>query len=250
MDCSDGKHWSKEQVAAFFAPSQASISNVTDWLSSNGIHLDLNTNTDKGWLAFDVPAKQAEVLFQTQFFEHTTSSGDTRLGCEEYHLPEHISIHVDYIRPGVALSPPMKKRQESAPGPEFAQNFGPGDQRFMRPPPESSSPFNIGQSQLQSGNGVCSSSSVTPDCIRALYNIPRGTASGDNSNLLGIYEKYASYSHEDLDLHFARYAPYIPPGTGPLYRENINGATSPSPQNEALEEADMDFEMACECNEG
>ena len=56
-----------------------------------------------------MPAHQAEKLFSTEYFEHEFPKS-IRLGCDSYHLPAHVTEHVDFIKPGVAFSSPMKKR--------------------------------------------------------------------------------------------------------------------------------------------
>lgn len=80
-----GKHWTQEQVHEMFAPSEKSVQAVRDWLVASGIEDDAIVNSeDKGWLAFDIPARQAEDLFQTVYHEHVHStSGQLRVGCDE-----------------------------------------------------------------------------------------------------------------------------------------------------------------------
>jgi hypothetical protein len=50
-------------------------------------------------------------------------------------------------------------------------------------------------------------STITPDCIRAMYNIPVGTLS-QPGNTLGLLELTGdSYDQSDLDLFFQTFAP-------------------------------------------
>jgi hypothetical protein len=72
-----------------FAPSEESVQAVREWLVASGIEDDAIVHSDnKGWLAFDVPARQAEDLFQTEYHEHVHStSGQVRVGCDEYAWP-------------------------------------------------------------------------------------------------------------------------------------------------------------------
>lgn len=106
-----GQHWTAEEVADFFKPSQESLDTVLEWLSSSGI----NTKTvkhyaNKGWLAIDLPVSKAEELFLTEYYEHDFKDGHTRIGCDEVYLPAHVSKHVDLIKPGIVMSPRIKKR--------------------------------------------------------------------------------------------------------------------------------------------
>lgn len=108
-----GKHLYQEEVHSIFAPAKESIEVVKNWLFSSDLFNknDIIEYENKGWLAVDMQAKHAERLFGTKYYEHELTNGDIKIGCDEYHLPTHISSHVDFIRPGVMLSAPLKKRQ-------------------------------------------------------------------------------------------------------------------------------------------
>lgn len=70
----------------------------------------IGDSEDGAWVGINLPAGQAEDLFAAQYHEHEAHDGTMRLGCDEYSLPSHISDLVDYIKPGISLSPPIKKR--------------------------------------------------------------------------------------------------------------------------------------------
>lgn len=69
-----------------FSPSQDTIETVRAWLVASGIEDNVIVHSDnKGWLAFDIPAWQAEEIFQTEYHEHVhANSGGVRVGCDEY----------------------------------------------------------------------------------------------------------------------------------------------------------------------
>ncbi len=106
MDISDpasanyGKHWTPAEVHAFFAPADEALLAVKQWLFDHGIdQSDVLDYENKGWLALHVPTHKAEQLFKTSFFEHHhRTSGEVRIGCTEYHVPEHLSQHIDYSK--------------------------------------------------------------------------------------------------------------------------------------------------------
>jgi tripeptidyl-peptidase-1 len=79
-----------------FAPSEESVQAVREWLVTSGIEDDAIVHSDnKGWLAFDIPAWQAEDLFQTEYHEHVHStSGQVRVGCDEYAWPWNIFLRL------------------------------------------------------------------------------------------------------------------------------------------------------------
>jgi hypothetical protein len=73
-----------------FAPSQDTVDSVRSWLVKSGIKDDIIVHSDnKGWLAFDIPAWQAEEIFQTEYYEHVHEvAGSVRVGCDEYDFSE------------------------------------------------------------------------------------------------------------------------------------------------------------------
>jgi len=69
-----------------FAPAEDAVQAVWKWLVASGVESDSIIHSDnKGWLALDMPAWQAEDLFQTEYREHVHKiSGHVRVGCDEY----------------------------------------------------------------------------------------------------------------------------------------------------------------------
>lgn len=94
---------SQEDVIAAFAPSEATVTAVRDWVASVLGEKKRITHTDnKAWLAFDASTQELETLLRAQYHEHhDDASGRAMISCDEYHLPKHIQPHIDYITPGV-----------------------------------------------------------------------------------------------------------------------------------------------------
>jgi tripeptidyl-peptidase-1 len=69
-----------------FAPSEDTVQTVRGWLVASGIEDNLIVHSEnKGWIAIDIPAWQAEELFKTEYHEHEhASSGQVKVGCDEY----------------------------------------------------------------------------------------------------------------------------------------------------------------------
>lgn len=80
-----GQYWSADEVHDAFSPSQDAVDSVRGWLVAAGIHPSRIVHSDnKGWLAFDAYAHEAEKLMMTEFHEHTHSrTGGMRVGCDE-----------------------------------------------------------------------------------------------------------------------------------------------------------------------
>lgn len=68
-----------------FAPSDEAVKSVQEWLEASGIHSSRIVHSDnKGWLAFDAEAHEAENLFKAKFYEHKhVSTQTTKIGCKE-----------------------------------------------------------------------------------------------------------------------------------------------------------------------
>lgn len=61
---------------------------------------------------------------------------------------------------------------------------------------------------------------MTPDCVRALYNIPdpqtiAETYQHSPENTLGLFEYTSVYNQTDVNLFLKKYAPNVPSGTHP-----------------------------------
>lgn len=79
-----GKHLSEEEVHDLFAPSDDTVNAVRDWLISSSIDARVIAHSDnKGWLAADIPAEDAESLFQMELyeFEHSDTGEFDRMLC-------------------------------------------------------------------------------------------------------------------------------------------------------------------------
>jgi len=152
--------------------------------------------------------------------------------------------HIDYITPGIKLTPVVKRtvqRKRSIPHqakkPNRLSSNSPAFNGFpwgWKPP---------GAGQLPAELQDCGRN-ITPPCIKALYQIPNATKATPG-NSLGLYEQGDYFAKSDLDLFYAKYAPYVPQGTYPI-PANIDGANysvpAYSPWNGG--EADIDIDMA------
>jgi tripeptidyl-peptidase-1 len=67
------------------------------------------------------------------------------------------------------------------------------------------------------------STNITPDCIRALYGVPKPTKAIPG-NSLGLYQQGSYFAKSDVDAYFKAYAPYVPQGTFPI-NATIDGAS-------------------------
>ena len=226
-----GKHWSVDDIHREFAPNTETIETVTSWLEEHGFDTDnIATATSKGWIGLDMPARDAERLFGTEYFEHLDTNGDVSVQCDQYHVPSHLSKHIDYVEPGIASSSPLRKakavRRSQAPS------------SYLKARSSDHLPNISPTDTSKCGEWI------TPACLKAMYDIPDAKYN-QPENDLGVFEFYNAYDQLDLDLFYKNYAPWVPNGTQPKL-ESINkadGRVPQAPSDYALTEAILDFDI-------
>ncbi|MCJ1287426.1 hypothetical protein MMC26_006777 [Xylographa opegraphella] len=238
-----GQYWSMEEVHNAFAPPKETVRMVREWLTVSGIHGSRVIQSDNyGWLAFNATAVEAERLLNTEYHEHEHKhSASVRVGCDEYHIPKHIQEHIDYITPGIKLTPVVKrsvkvKRESSLSSKPAGRVSTPAGSDDL----QSISPSAMNLPPDIRGCGL----NITPPCIKALYQIPNATLKSPG-NSLGLYEQGSYFNKQDLDSFYAEYAPYVPQGTYPV-PQLIDGANYSVSLNSSFNsgEANIDIDMA------
>ena len=145
------------------------------------------------------------------------------VGCDKYHVPSHMSNHIDFITPGVGLTSLHKRSRPVAP-----QLRALGHTLLQR--------------RSQNITDLPCGELITPACIRALYDIPAVNHS-DQKNALGMFEFIDTYDQKDLDLFFKYFAKEIPQGTHPKL-DSINSATAPTTPKNGGSESIVDLTLA------
>lgn len=212
-----GNHYTKDQVVSTFAPDAQTVEAVKSWLIVNAIPAaSIKQTQNQGWLTFETTVGKLETLLNTKYnqYSHTTRKG-IYIGSDDYKLPTNIADHIDFIQPAVAFAP-QGKIQRAIP----------------------KRPFWPASKALSAGASSCPTS-ITPECLRSMYNFPQGSLN-DASNDLGIFEQVGEqYIQSDLDQFYGKYSSYVPSGTTPKAAPiNQQGDTQDSG------EADLDYEMA------
>jgi tripeptidyl-peptidase-1 len=201
-------------VIEAFRPSQQTEQDVREWLMQNGIPAKRITHSDnRGWFAFYATAEEAERLLYTEYFEYEDSvTGGVMPACEEYHLPNHIRKHIDYIAPGIKLlaPSPSKKDTESLRKVRDLSSRNTHDLHRVSDLVHTN-PNNLSTCDL----------AITPACVAALYKIPPAHSAHPN-NSLGVFESELQfYYQKDLDSFFTNFT-NIKNGTHPI-PANIDG---------------------------
>ncbi|KAF4963087.1 hypothetical protein F66182_18143, partial [Fusarium sp. NRRL 66182] len=237
-----GQYLSLEEVHDLFAPAEHHVESIKEWLHHSGIDKSRIVHSDnKGWLAFDATTEEAERLFQTEYFEHEHAQSDrVRVGCDEYHLPEHIAQHVDYITPGIKMTQAVKRTLKKE---KRAIKAG-ASRTSIHAPIHDFAPEHGHSGGSDSDLANCSYN-ITAPCIRALYGLPKPTNKPNPNNALGLYEQGDYFAKSDLDLYWKNVNPDVPVGTYPK-PQLIDGANYSVPASSSLNtgESDIDIEMA------
>lgn len=113
----------------------------------------------------------------------------------QYSVPAHITEHINIITPTLHfdVKPHMKKRDVP----------NPADPVPNEESDATSTPTSNGSNDMQS----CVDR-ITPDCLRALYNIPQATSKPSPNNSFGVVEYNPNtYNEADLDAFFRNYTP-------------------------------------------
>jgi tripeptidyl-peptidase-1 len=191
-----GQHWTPEKVLDFFAPSESTVDSIRTWLGASGIAEDkLRLSLNKGWIELNVTVASAERLLDTEYHIYEHVSGAKQIGCLSYSVPEHISDHVEIIKPTLHFNhripeDPARLHKRANLG-QPSSNDGPKTNRVKV------------DTTLSLAN--CDEF-ITPECLRALYDfyyIPNATA----KNSYGIVEfTPQAYLASDLDLFFKNFS--------------------------------------------
>ena len=120
-----------------------------------------------------------------------------------YHVPEHLSEHIDYITPGIKLfSPTRSGHSVNDKNTIEKRTFGATNGKPGKLPPLLKQlPMAISELLGLAELSICQVA-ITPSCIATLYNITQAT-SAQAGNELGIFEDLGDvYSQTDLNEFF------------------------------------------------
>lgn len=84
-----GKHYTADEVADIFAPSEHTVEQIKSWLHESGVHAErVSHSVNKQWLQFDANAAELSGLLKTKFHEFMhVPTQKMHVACDEYALP-------------------------------------------------------------------------------------------------------------------------------------------------------------------
>ena len=207
-----GKHWTPEQVAETFAPRPETIEVVKEWLKSSGIGEDrVKQSPSLGWLGLDVTVEEAEQLLKTQYWLYMHETGVPQIACEGYHVPEHVSKHIDFVTPTIhfdaKLKPPvgsddddfLRKRDVKGAGTSIGR---PGSGSL----PKKGRTLNLATDVIHPDATDTCNQYIVPSCLRALYQIPAVSTSRVTNPYGVVAYTPQEYVQSDLTTFFSTYS--------------------------------------------
>lgn len=174
-----GQHLTKGEVEAFHAPHPTSVEAVDAWLEHHGIDPSRTTKTPAGdWITLRVSVAEAEKMLNTKYnVYHHPASGKEAVRTMSYSLPKALQSAVDLVSPTTYFGTLRSMKATS----------------FLLPNLKPITPEEIkkdAEALLAPGNNAAVPSScsrtITPTCLRALYNTSTYTPTAQAKNKLGV----------------------------------------------------------------
>jgi tripeptidyl-peptidase I len=203
-----GQHMDQATISNMLKPSAQDEEKVVSWLLRHGLQKQMTVSSD--WIYLDTTVGQMEDLIKAkyQYFTHAETK-DRVLRTTKYSLPAELQRSISLVAPTTMLGrvSAMRStihRKEKTPAGTHAA-FVAGDVVA-----ESAGAV----SKLTQSNAVPSACaySITPDCLKSLYNLGNFTAKA-GTNTLGIAGYLEQYvQNDDLTAFLKRYAASVATG--------------------------------------
>ncbi|KAK3362478.1 Pro-kumamolisin, activation domain-containing protein [Lasiosphaeria hispida] len=177
------KHWTPEQVAEVFAPSDEGVAETEQWLAGEGIAAELiSKSSGRGWIRLDTTVGEAEALLDAVYNVYESDGGLQTTACDAYSVPAAIRHHIDLIVPTIQFD---DREAARGPGVERPNMNGLSSAKRKKLPLS-------GIPGVDSSESFCSDV-MTSACLQALYNMPQTKDSAGELTLDG-------YSTDTLNL--------------------------------------------------
>ncbi|KAI0672543.1 subtilisin-like protein [Trametes maxima] len=196
-----GQHWTPAKVADAFRPSAEAVDAVRAWLVEDGqIGAERIALSRSGsWITANVTVAEAEELLGTEYYVYQHAEGGREhVGCHNgYHVPQHVSKHVDLITPTVHFDTNVDRHGSS----EAVQTLGSAKNVGKLGGPKLGGVIHNIFTELQHCDEA-----ITLACLRVLYDFVY-TPVAPQKNTIGVVE-YTPQTHNpaDFDVFFANYS--------------------------------------------
>lgn len=181
-----GQHMKRDQMKTFLRPSKRVSQAILGWLRSEGVHKN-NIEDDGDWINFKITVAEAENILNTQFYYfHNKNAGIKRIRTLQYSVPQALNGFVQMIQPTTRFGQVRAQRSLVMGSTKAQSKYHP-------------SGYNV----------TFCNTTITPDCLRGLYQLDNFQAEGQVGNSLGISGYLEQYAQEEELRRFVdEYAPY------------------------------------------
>lgn len=221
-------HLSKEEVAELVGPHPDTLELVNSWLAHHDVPSSVSPTHGGNWLTLlDVPVSKANDLLGAsyQLYQHTETN-DTVLRTIGYSIPAALHKLVQTVAPTTYFGSPRAMRRTSHLNPNAA-TLPDGDPELRE---------EIANAKAGSAATVPAScaNTITPSCLRTLYNTAGYVPTATASNVLGIAGYLKEYAnHADLTTFMNRFLPNAASANFTVVQVNGGGNDQTNPGVEA-----------------
>jgi tripeptidyl-peptidase-1 len=192
-----GMHLEGHELKRLLRPRESSTNAVLSWLKSSKVP-DSDIEDDGEWINFYTTVANAEAMLDTEFGVYEYRDSDKHsIRTLQYSVPKEVTEHITMIQPTTRFGQP--KAQRSTIFDIHAPSTGQAGKNNRVASAIPDAPLNV----------TACNATITPECLRALYNIGDYEAYQGVGSLLGVagyLEQYAKF--DDLKTFNAKYAPY------------------------------------------
>ncbi|KAG9736267.1 subtilisin-like protein, partial [Aureobasidium melanogenum] len=181
-----GKYLNETELETVVRPSEISTNAVLKFLEDSGIpRFDLEQHGD--WIDFAADIETADQMMNASFTKYREDTGrGIIIRTQQYSLPDEVARHVDMVEPTTQFPREVRPRK---PGSVHSDQA----------------------SQETIDHHDCNRT-ITPDCLRTLYNLPLASTLRNTSTHghIGIAGFLAEYPYQkDFEMFTKKFAPYL-----------------------------------------
>lgn len=222
-----GKHLKRDELKAMLRPSAEATDAVMNWLKASGVERR-DILEDGEWVNYIATVEQAEKMMNTTFsvYRNTARNVD-KIRTLEYSVPSDIYQHIEMIQPTTRF---VAMRGQKTTGAIYSEiiRIGAADK--------------VDLSAARDGlNVTACNATITPACLRSLYNINDYRPSQKSKAFVGVngfLEQFARF--DDLAQFEKLYAQYA---IGQNFTwTSVNGGVLPQDSPEDSVEANLDIQ--------
>ena len=161
-----GQWMTDADVNNMFSPSKAAISGVLAWLKSSGVK---NYKIEGPFIDFAIDVQGANSLLDADY-QYYVNNGTTKLRTLSYSIPDALTQHIRFVDPSTNFGKPI------SPVPIVAPVVTPS--RTIR--------SRIDRRPTKRSVDASCQTSITPSCLKQMYNIGNYTADPKSGSSIGF----------------------------------------------------------------